>query len=92
MTFGGDVTSSFSLLVPPQASTPIDWSSQEDTLRPSTIPADAWSAIFANFLARVGDTEGQFEQVLQEDSNYLGEIGEPTTDPSQLLAFELGAG
>ena len=41
VTFGGDVTSSFSLLVPPQASTPIDWSSQEDTLRPSTIPADA---------------------------------------------------
>jgi RHS repeat-associated protein len=88
-TFGAHVVSSFSLLVPPQADTPIDWASQKDSLRPSIIPADAWDAIFANFTARVGETYGQFEQVLQEDANYLSQVGEAVTDPSQLLGFEL---
>jgi RHS repeat-associated protein len=87
-TFGAHVVSSFSLLVPPQADTPIDWSTQEATLRPSTISPDAWSAIFANFVSRVGDTYGQYQELMQEDGNYLSEIGEPTTDPAQLLAFE----
>ena len=89
LTFGAHITSSFSLLVPPQADTPIDWSSQEASLRPSSIPADAWNAIFANFVSQVGDTYGQLQQVMQDDANYLSAIGEPTPDPSQLLAFEL---
>jgi RHS repeat-associated protein len=72
--FGAHVTSTFSLLVPPDGNTPIDWASQKDVLRPPTIAADAWDAIFANFLARVGTTVGQYQQVLQDDATYLSQI------------------
>jgi RHS repeat-associated protein len=89
LTFGAHVLSTFNLLVPPSANTPIDWFSQKDVLRPPSIPADAWDAIFANFLSRVGDTIGQYQQVVQEDTSYLSQIGETTTDASQVLAFEL---
>jgi hypothetical protein len=103
INFGAHVTSSFSLQVPPQAETPIDWSSQKDSLRPSTISPDAWDAIFANFVARVGNTYGQLQDVLSEDESYLGVIGDvgqfsdvgvigntaPLADLSRLLAFEL---
>jgi RHS repeat-associated protein len=73
--FGAHVTSTFSLLVPPDGTTPIDWSTQKDALRPPSIPADAWDAIFTNFLTRVGTTVGQYQQVLQDDATYLSQIG-----------------
>src|SRR5262249_2663909 len=39
-------------------STPIDWASLKDALRPASTRADAWDAIYANFVSEVGGTGG----------------------------------
>src|SRR5262249_52632310 len=56
----------FSLDVAGPADSLTDWASQKDGLRPTWTPADAWDAIFANFLARVGTTVGQYQAALDE--------------------------
>ncbi len=58
-------------------------------LRPPGIADDAWDAIFANFLANVGDTIGDVQNVLAENATYLGRLGETVFDYNQLLLFEL---
>src|SRR5262249_10461021 len=65
----------------------IDWASQKDSLRPTWTPADAWDAIFANFLARVGTTVGQYQAALDEAATYLSNVGSATPDVSRLLDF-----
>ncbi|MCY2990022.1 MAG: right-handed parallel beta-helix repeat-containing protein, partial [Planctomycetota bacterium] len=68
---------------------PIDWASVQDAMRPLTIPADAWPAIFANFTAVVGSTAGQVGSVLAQDATYLSRFGKYTNDLAELTNFEL---
>ena len=49
----------------------------------------AWSAIGPILAANMGSTWGQYVQTLDNDAAYLAGIGEPTTDSSQLLSFEI---
>ena len=79
----------FNLAEVPEDSTPIDWSSQESALQPSNIPASAWGAVFANFVASVGSTTGQYVAALDADATYLSQLGESTDDVSRLLGFEI---
>ena len=37
----------------------------------------------------MGSTWGQYVQTLDNDSAYLASVGDPTTDVSQLLSFEI---
>jgi YD repeat-containing protein len=67
----------------------IDWSSFKDGLRPGSINTAAWDAIFPILTANLGSTWGQYLQTLDNDAVYLAGIGEPTTDLSQLLSFEI---
>ena len=67
----------------------IDWSTLKSSLEPPGMPGAAWDAIFANFTAKVGDTLGQLQSVLDQDASYLAQIGEPTADVNTLLDFEL---
>ena len=85
---GGTVIN-FNLGEVPEDSTPIDWSSQEASLRPSNIPASAWGAVFANFVASVGSTTGQYVAALDADATYLSQLGESTDDVSRLIGFEI---
>ena len=68
---------------------PIDWVSQEQSLRPSDIPPDAWDAIFANFSQAMGPTPAVMQQVMFNDSLYLYQLGENVTSADQLMGFEL---
>ncbi len=79
----------FNLAEVPEDSTPIDWSSQESALQPSNIPDSAWGAVFANFVASVGSTTGQYVAALDADATYLSQLGESTGDVSRLLGFEI---
>ena len=67
----------------------IDWRSLESDLQPAGMPADAWSAIYGNFTAEVGDTMGGLQTVLDNDASYMSELGEYTPDVNQLLDFLL---
>ena len=58
-------------------------------LQPSFINNAAWSAVVPNLTAQLGSTWGQYVQQLDNDSIYFAGLGEPTTDVSQLLSFEI---
>src|SRR5581483_6091366 len=73
--------------VPVRGPATIDWASLTDQLRPAFIPADAWVPIFANFIARVGDTVVSYEAALADAATYLSQLGQPTGDINQLLGF-----
>ena len=55
---------------------PIDWSAQEQVLRPPGIPVAAWTPIFNNFQRSVGTTVQSFVQALDNDAAYLAQQGE----------------
>jgi RHS repeat-associated protein len=67
----------------------IDWASLQAGLRPSTIPAGPWSAVFANFTANVGATTDSYQTALDADATYLAQVGEPTSDVTRLMAYEI---
>jgi RHS repeat-associated protein len=67
----------------------INWSLLENQLQPSVVPPGAWSAICNNFLGAVGGTLGQYQQVLDDNATYLGQLGERTASVSRLLRFLL---
>ncbi|MGO9809270.1 MAG: RHS repeat-associated core domain-containing protein [Isosphaeraceae bacterium] len=69
-------------------SSAIDWTSLEPSLEPSTIPADAWDAIYSNFTAEVGSTWGDLQSALDADATYLSQLGPAPYDLSSLLAFQ----
>jgi RHS repeat-associated protein len=70
-------------------SAPIDWTKLESSLQPPGIPAAAWNAIFSNFTAEVGTTPDSLQTALDNDANYLSQLGEYTSDVTQLLAFQV---
>jgi len=82
----GDVTLQLGTTNP---TAPIDWSKLESSLQPPGIPAAAWNAIFANFTAEVGTTSGSLQTALDNDANYLSQLGEYTSDVTQLLTFQI---
>ena len=69
--------------------TPIDWTSLEQSSQPPDISPTAWSAIFANLEANTGSTWGDYVQHLDGEAPYLGTLGENVTDISQLFGFEI---
>ncbi len=82
----GDVTLQLGTTNP---SAPIDWTKLESSLQPPGIPTAAWNAIFSNFTAEVGTTSGSLQTALDADANYLSQLGEYTSDVTQLLAFQV---
>ncbi len=68
--------------------TTFDWASVKALQRPSDVTTEAWNAIYANFLASVGTTSGDYEAALAQDATYLSQLGDYTADVSRLLNFE----
>ena len=68
--------------------TPVDWASLKDGMRPASISAQAWDAIWASFTPQVGSTWGDYVRMLDENAVYLGRLGERVVDIGELLAFE----
>ncbi|MDB5389702.1 MAG: repeat protein, partial [Planctomycetaceae bacterium] len=67
----------------------IDWPSLKQALQPSWIPADAWNGVFANLTAQIGTTWGDYVNMLSDNANYLGRLGQNITNASDLYSFEL---
>jgi RHS repeat-associated protein len=67
----------------------IDWNALNSSMRPPSIPADAWEPIFANLASQVGDTWGDYVRMLDENAAYLGRLGQSVLDVGQLWAFEM---
>jgi hypothetical protein len=84
-TAGQEITFSVNSLDSDQV---IDWESLRESSRPDFITPEAWNETYDNFLAEVGTTVGDYQQLLTKNANYLSEIGESEFDADNLLAFE----
>jgi RHS repeat-associated protein len=69
--------------------TPIDWTSMEAALQPDTVPSAAWSPMFSNLTAQMGNTWGSYVTALDNADSYLGSVGEDVNNIDNLWAFEL---
>ncbi len=67
----------------------INWSALQSSMQPSYIPSSAWNAVFANFMANVGNTTDSYQAALDADATYLAQLGEPTNDVARLVAYEI---
>jgi RHS repeat-associated protein len=68
---------------------PIDWSVLKASLRPPTIAAGAWNALYPNLVAQLGATWGRYVTRMDADAAYLAGLGENVTDLSKLFGFEI---
>lgn len=66
-----------------------DWNEFKAQLKPEAEPADAWDAVYANFVAQMGNTFSQYLSVLSADATYLSTLGEYTSDITRYITFEL---
>ena len=69
--------------------TPIDWSSSKDSLRPPSVSATVWNAIFPNLISQLGSTWGSLITRFDNIASYLGHLGETVTDVGRLWTFSL---
>ena len=84
----GDVSDFAAAVINPQT-TVVDWDAQKEALRPSTIPEDAWDAVWVNFRAVVGNTLADLFTLLRDDQAQLGQSGVSTDSISRLTTFEV---
>jgi RHS repeat-associated protein len=69
--------------------TPVNWPAFKESMRPVTVSAEAWEQIWANFVAQVGTTWGDYVRMLDDNAGYLVRLGLRVADVGTLLAFEL---
>ena len=69
--------------------TPLDWEARKDELKPDSMSADAWDAVWENLLADFGDTWGNYVQVLSDNARYLAHLGLDVTEISDLYSMEV---
>ena len=68
--------------------TPIDWASRKDELRPATLTNEVWTPIYNNLTGSLGTT-GAYIQMLSDNAQYLGRLGEKVTNIDDLWNFEI---
>ncbi len=67
----------------------IDWNSLKASLQPSWISSGAWDPIYNAVVAQAGGTSGGYVQMLDNNAQYLGRLGESVTDVGQLWNFSI---
>jgi RHS repeat-associated protein len=67
----------------------IPWDTVKDSVRPSTIPADAWDAVWPSFVAQLGQTEANFQDLVDQDTATLAPYGGDMSDVTDVFQFEL---
>ena len=70
---------------------PIDWDRVAADVRPDGVDDAAWDAVVANLRAGVGETWGDYVEVLGRNAAHLGRFGSGAADVGDLWAFEVRA-
>ena len=73
----------------PVAAAAVAQPSLEDQMRPESIPADAWHAIWQNLSQQIGSDYANYSIKLAADANYLYTVGQTISDVSTLWGFEI---
>ena len=65
----------------------INWATYKDAMRPEDIDPTEWDALWPDLIERLGDTWGEYKEVLRGDAAHLGAYGVPTHDVSRLISW-----
>src|SRR5262249_3667507 len=71
------------------STTPIDWNALKDSLRPPSIPSDAWDAVYGNLTGGLGTTWGSLVAALDSNAVYLSRLGEKVNDVGELWNLQV---
>ena len=66
----------------------IDWAEMKEDMKPDSLDARTWDALWQAFAAEAGTTWGSYVEMLQDNAIYLGRQGLFVIDIGDLLAFE----
>jgi YD repeat-containing protein len=83
------VVSTFNLVTINPSTTLINWDSLKETLRPTTIPTDAWDAIWANLRPQLGNTLADLYALLYRNSDQLALLNIHTRNVNRLFKYQL---
>ena len=61
----------------------------QEQMRPESIPADAWAAIWQNLSVQIGNEYAHYDAKLAEDTTYLHGLGQTVNDVSSLWGYEI---
>jgi len=73
--------------LPTEVDVPIEWEPLKGELQPSTIPDDAWDAIWQNLKAEMGQTASDYSELLTRVGAALSDNGAVITDTARLFDF-----
>jgi YD repeat-containing protein len=80
-----DPTVTFSLLViQANDTTPVNWAGLQSSLQPPGFTSAAWTTVYSNLQSQLGTTAGGYVQLLDNESSYLGRLGENVSVVSTL--------
>ena len=65
---------------------PIEWDELEQELRPDSIPAELWAALWANLTTAIGGTWADFLTAMNDSAAFLASVGDRTYDVRELFA------
>ncbi len=69
--------------------TPIDWTSMQETLRPASINQQAWDAFYPELTNAIGTTWGDYVSSLDLAASALAATGQATVDAQSLWNYEI---
>ena len=69
-------------------STPIDWASRKESLRPATLNAATWDAVYQNLTGDLATTS-DYVRMLNDNAAFLGQLGQHVVDLDDLWNFEV---
>ncbi|MGB9627908.1 MAG: CARDB domain-containing protein, partial [Thermodesulfobacteriota bacterium] len=69
--------------------TPVNWASMKDGMRPSNMSAEVWDILWSNFTSQAGSTWGDYVKRLSENALYLNRLGQRVEAIDKLLSFSL---
>ncbi len=68
----------------------INWATYKDAMRPEDIAPAEWDTLWPDLIDRLGDTWGEYKQVLRGDAANLADYGVPAHDVGRLIRSEIG--
>ena len=67
----------------------IDWQEFEDDIRPQSMDDEAWDPVFERLMSQIGDTWGDYVQVLRENADRWLAAGRRAYSVSELFGMEM---
>ncbi len=67
----------------------INWATYKDAMRPEDIDPTEWDTLWPDLIDSLGDTWGEYKEVLRGDAAYLAAYGVPTHDVARLIRSEI---